>query len=368
MAKTRWLASTFTERPTRRARKRAIGGIAVGEARARCARSRRRASSRARPPGRTRAASTRGAAARRFACSRARSPSRCGGRRRTRSGRCRRRSSSRSASTSSSGSGRSTRLIVYAGTVAQRHRVERAQRADPRARREQRVVVGAGVDRLDAAVGQDQLHGLDLRREVLQAHPGAVRRGRDRAGDRLVVDVALVLHREAVAARGARRGRRCTIPPSTRTRPEARLTSSMPVERLEAQHHAVGAGGVGERVPASGDAHAAAGGARARARLRSARRGVATRLDRGRAAALVAGPVAPFGGHGRSLDADITNCTQLVAAAAPNTLPGGGVAERFNAAALKAVDRVPRSGGSNPSPSAHLPLAHGAWPDLCWPA
>src|SRR5688572_22336557 len=41
------------------------------------------------------------------------------------------------------------------------------------------------------------------------------------------------------------------------------------------------------------------------------------------------------------------------------TLGRGGVAERFNAAALKAVDRLVRSGGSNPSPSALVAPAGG---------
>ena len=98
----------------------------------------------------------------------------------------------------SSGFGESTRSHDECGNVAERDRVDDPERAESHPGGAKRGAVGA-LGHLDhAPVGQDQLERLDLRREVPEAGPGAMRRGGDGAGERLLVDVAEVLHRQAV--------------------------------------------------------------------------------------------------------------------------------------------------------------------------
>ena len=84
------------------------------------------------------------------------------------------------------------------GDAAQGHRRDRAERADPDPRRAQQLRVGGGAELAHAAVGEDQLEPPRPGRRCCAASgAGAVGAGRDRAGDRLAVDVAEVLHRQA---------------------------------------------------------------------------------------------------------------------------------------------------------------------------
>ena len=170
-----------------------------------------------------------------------------------------------------------------------------------------------------APVGEHQLDRLDLGRQVPEPRPGAVRRGRDRPGERLAVDVALVLHREAV--RRQRLGELADHDPGLDPDEAGRAVDvEHAVQPLEPEHRPVRAGDVGERVAGPGGSHAPAGSRGAADRVDAARRG-SRPLDHRRRAALIAGPVSPLG-------------------ALPENNEGrgpGGVAERFNAAALKTL-------------------------------
>ncbi len=101
-------------------------------------------------------------------------------------------------------------------------------------------------------VGEHQLDGDDLRRQIPQPRAGAVRAGRGRARDRLHVDVAEVLERESVAVE-------LRVQPVQR---DAGLHHDQATRQVDLQHavhplerdqDAVGAGEPGERVPRAGD-------------------------------------------------------------------------------------------------------------------
>jgi len=123
-----------------------------------------------------------------------------------------------------------------------------------------------------------------------------VRRGGDRAGDRLLVDVAQVGHRQAVLGQRLAEG----VHPNAgldADQAAARIGVEQRAHAIEAQQGAVGERGGRERVARPRDAHAASGrdGAFDGAHDLSDPGGP---FDRGGLAALITGPVAP---HARTL-------------------------------------------------------------------
>jgi hypothetical protein len=89
---------------------------------------------------------------------------------------------------------------VHAAQREGRHRLQRhlghdPERPDGDARGEQ-LLAAVELDRLPG--GRDQAQRADLRGDVAQSDAGPVRRGRDGARDRLLVDVAEVGHRQPV--------------------------------------------------------------------------------------------------------------------------------------------------------------------------
>ena len=137
--------------------------------------------------------------------------------------------------------------------AAQRHRDHHAERAEPDPRRAQQVAVGRG-QLAHAAVAEHQLDALDLRRQVPQPRAGAVRAGRDRAGDRLRVDVAEVRQRQPaqvqLAAQPVQRD-----PGLDAHEPGRRVGVEHAVHAVEREQHAVGEHRPGERVPGARDPH-----------------------------------------------------------------------------------------------------------------
>ena len=179
-----------------------------------------------------------------------------------------------------------------------RHRLQRdlgddPQRADGDARREQ-VVAAVEVDH--RAARGDQAHGAHLRGDVAQRHTGAVRGGGDRAGDRLLVDVAQVGHRQPVLGERLAEGVQADTGLDA-DQAAARVGVQQRAHAIEAQQRAVGEHGGRERVARPRDAHAASG----RDRALDGAHDLPDRggpLDRGGLAALITGPVAP---HARTL-------------------------------------------------------------------
>jgi hypothetical protein len=175
--------------------------------------------------------------------------------------------------------------------AAQRHRRDRAEGADPDPRRPQQVGVIGGVEPAHAAVGEDQLQALDLGGDVAQFGAGAVGAGRDRAGDRLAIDVAEVLHRQPepgqllveVGEDGAG---------ADLDQARAGVGIPHPAQRLDPDQGAVAHRRLGEGVAGAGDADLAAGGGGRRDR-RGELIAVGRADDLAWAAALVAGPVDP---------------------------------------------------------------------------
>ncbi len=134
------------------------------------------------------------------------------------------------------------------GHAAQRHLRHHAERAQPHARGAQQlgvVLLGAAQRR---AVGEHQRERRHLRGDVAQARAGAVRGGRDRAGDALRVDVAEVLERQA-NRRQAALSAWIVMPPCTRTRPLGAIDLEQPVHAVEPQQAPVGERDVAEGVP-----------------------------------------------------------------------------------------------------------------------
>ena len=200
-------------------------------------------------------------------------------------------------------------------------------------------------------VGPDDLHRDHLGGEVAEARAGPVGSGRDRAGERLAVDVAEVLERHPVLVQApvqvAEHDPRLDL-----DGPRHRVDVEQAVEQLDPEHGPVGQGRGRERVPRARDLDPAAGRDRVDDRPDQALTGVRAG-DLGGAASLLARPVAParirgLVGHGSSVPSAIA-------------LNPGGVAERLNALVLKTSNRRPRFVGSNPTPS--VPLAR-YWGDV----
>ncbi len=178
------------------------------------------------------------------------------------------------------------------GHAAQRHLGDHAERAEPHTRGAQQlgIVLRGAVQR--GAVGEHQRERRHLRGDVAQARAGAVRGGRDRAGDALRVDVAEVLERQA--DRGEARVERVDRDAPLHAHQAAcSIDIQQPVHAVELQQAPVGQRDVAEGVPGAGDPHALAlrGGPLQRGGDLGDRGGP---LDRRGGAALVAGPVAPL--------------------------------------------------------------------------
>ncbi len=149
------------------------------------------------------------------------------------------------------GLGRVEAIEREGGNAAQGHRRDRAQRPDPDPRCAQQIAVLAEL--ADAAVGEDQLDRRDLGGDVAQAGAGSVGPGRDRAGDRLPVDVAEVLHRQPEAVEGiVEIGEDRSAAESHG--PGRGVRIDHPAERGDVDHRALGQRRLGERVAGSGDA------------------------------------------------------------------------------------------------------------------
>ena len=155
--------------------------------------------------------------------------------------------------------------------------------------------VVAAVDLADLAGGGHQAQRAHLRGQVAQRDPRPVRGGRDRARDRLLVDVAQVGQRQP--ALGERVAQSVQRHPGLDADQAGRAVGvQQRAHAIQAQERAVGEDGARERVSRARDAHAAPGGDGALDRADDlADRGGA--LDDGRLAALIAGPVAPHGAH-----------------------------------------------------------------------
>ena len=174
---------------------------------------------------------------------------------------------------------------------ADRHRVDQPERPEPEARAVERRPVGVGGDLERAAVGENEVDGLDLCGNTAEPRPGAVGTGRDRAGQRLVVDVAEVLEGEPemveLAVELAEHD-----PGLDFDEPARAVHSQHPIEAVEANHDVVGESDVGERMTRGRGANplvARRGTADDLGELVAGRRS----LDHSRGAALIARPVVP---------------------------------------------------------------------------
>jgi len=90
------------------------------------------------------------------------------------------------------------RLQDERGHALDRDVDEDAEGAETEGDRRQELGLVLFVDAQQFAVSGDERRADDLGRDAPEARTGAVRTGRDRAGDRLPVDVAEVLHGQAV--------------------------------------------------------------------------------------------------------------------------------------------------------------------------
>jgi hypothetical protein len=134
---------------------------------------------------------------------------------------------------------------------AKRHRVHDTQCAQAHAGGSKRVAIGARGRLDDAPIIQYQLDGLDLGRDVAEPGTRAMGRGRDRPGERLLVDVAQVLHREPqVPERRAQLAQRDPGLDPHQARLGIRVEH--PVERLDPDHRAVGERCIGEGMTGAG--------------------------------------------------------------------------------------------------------------------
>ncbi len=237
-----------------------------------------------------------------------------------------------------------------AGHGSEGDRVDDPERAKPHAGGSKGGGIGLLGELEEASVGQHELQRLHLGGEVSELGAGAVRGGRDRAGEGLAVDVAEVLHRQAPLPQ-----RRAQVPQGD---PRLHLDQAGvavdvedAVQRLDPDHRSVGESGLGEGV-------ARAGGVDREAAIPRPPHGLAEALqapgplDHRRRAALIAGPVSPLAGHRptKPMSRRGAACAPVTLLARAQTWSGGRV--RFIAAALKAAG--PQGpGGSNPSRSAH---------------
>ncbi len=223
------------------------------------------------------------------------------------------------------------------GDGSDRDRVDQPERAEPDPRRGEGGRIGGRRDLERAAVGEHQVDGLDLRGNAAKARPGAVGPGRDRAGERLPIDVAEILERQAerVEAAVERREDDACLDLDQAGGP---VDGQHPVEPSEIDGDAVRERDLGERMTGSHRAHGllAPGSAANDAGELLTRPGS---LDRRRDALLVAGPVAPPRHRARVFEHRLRERDRIRVSSHSAGYPGG-VAERLNAAALKAVDRV----------------------------
>ena len=171
-----------------------------------------------------------------------------------------------------------------------RHHAEGAK-ADACAREHLGLLVARAAQHL--AVGGDDLERGHERGQAAEALPAAVGGGRDRARDRLPVDITQVGQRQVTRLQLV-----VELPQRDATldgdRARVAIHRDDPVEPAEPQHAAVGAGDAGERVSGAHDLDRLSGPLRPLHRLDDLElaRG---RLDGRGVALLVATPVAPAG-------------------------------------------------------------------------
>jgi hypothetical protein len=175
--------------------------------------------------------------------------------------------------------------------AAQHDLGDHAQRAESHARRTEHLRVALGRAHELRAVGQHQRQLAHLGGEVAKTRAGAVRRGGDRPGDALRVDVAEVLHRQPVLAQTtaelADRDARLHAHEAARA-----IHLEHAAHVLERDEHAIGEDDVAEGVSRAGDAHAQIRLTRLYERVRQLLHRLRAAQRRG-GAGLVAGPVAP---------------------------------------------------------------------------
>ena len=169
-------------------------------------------------------------------------------------------------STSSRGSGVSTRCRVKAGT--QRRVTAEIAPSAPIPTRAARSSSGspAALSSRTRPSARTSSSALDLGGDVAQPRPGAVGAGRDRAGDRLAVDVAEVLHRQPEPAQ------LLVEVGEHRARPDLDQAGGAvgvdhAAERVDVDHRALGQRRLGEGVAGAGDADLAPGRGRGADRL-----------------------------------------------------------------------------------------------------
>jgi glycerol-3-phosphate dehydrogenase (NAD(P)+) len=196
--------------------------------------------------------------------------------------------------------GESVRLLVRVracsawGNAPQRRLDDHAERAEAHLGGAEGLGVALGRAHERRAVSEHERELDHLARDVAQARAGTVRGRRDRAGERLHVDVAEVLHREAMRVEPAAElaDRDASLHPREAALP---VHVEHAGQAVEVQHQPVGAGDLAEGVPRSHDPHPSPFAPRPLDRgghlLHRPRR---RRLSR--RAALVASPVAPSGG------------------------------------------------------------------------
>ena len=175
--------------------------------------------------------------------------------------------------------------------AAQGHRRDRAEGANPDPGRAQQLGLAFRAQLAHRAVGENQLHRLYLRGDVAQLGPGAVGAGRDRAGDRLAIDVAEVLHRQTEPVQLlVELGKHRAAPDLDQAGSAVGVDHA--AERAGVDHRAVGHRRLGERVAAAGDADLAPGRNRRTDRLGQLL-APARAHQLGRRAGLVPGPITP---------------------------------------------------------------------------
>jgi hypothetical protein len=136
----------------------------------------------------------------------------------------------------------------------QRDRGHHAEHADGHLGGGHRLGVRVDVEIEDVAVGLDEAHADRLGREAAERDPGAVRAGRQRAGDRLRIDVALIGERQPHAFERAAD----VADPGSRAHGDAlarQIGADDALHGFEAQQQAAGRHHRRERMAGAGDAH-----------------------------------------------------------------------------------------------------------------
>src|SRR5438132_3751855 len=136
------------------------------------------------------------------------------------------------------------------GHALKRRLHDHAQRTEAHTSRAEDLWLALGRAFEQRAVAEHERDRAQLRGDVLKARARAVRRRRDRAPERLHVDVAEILEREPVLEQPATE----LVDSDARLRAHPRgghVHLEHGAEALEREHHPVGARDIAERVPAA---------------------------------------------------------------------------------------------------------------------